>query len=71
MATIVELLSRNNPVFTGYVFYATILILKLLAMSVLTARQRMRKKVFANPEDSGRLKGKVKFDDPDVERVRR
>jgi hypothetical protein len=27
--------------------------------------------VFANPEDSGSFKGKVKFDDPDVERVRR
>jgi hypothetical protein len=27
--------------------------------------------VFANPEDSVGLKGKVKLDDPDVERVRR
>jgi hypothetical protein len=26
---------------------------------------------FANPEDSVALKGKVKLDDPDVERVRR
>jgi hypothetical protein len=27
--------------------------------------------VFANTEDSSAFKGKVKFDDPDVERVRR
>jgi hypothetical protein len=45
MTTVVELLSRNNPVFTSYVFYNTILALKMLAMSALTARQRMKKKV--------------------------
>jgi uncharacterized paraquat-inducible protein A len=45
MASVVELLSRNNPVFSAYVFYATVLILKMLAMSALTARQRFRKKV--------------------------
>jgi len=65
------LLSRNNPVFSAYVFYCTILFLKMLAMSMLTARQRFRKKVFANTEDVGSFKGKVKFDDPDIERVRR
>jgi len=65
------LLSRNNPVFSAYVFYCTVLFLKMLAMSLLTARQRFRKKVFANTEDSASFKGKVKLDDPDVERVRR
>jgi uncharacterized paraquat-inducible protein A len=45
MASVVELLSRSNPVFSAYVFYATILILKMLAMSALTARQRFKKKV--------------------------
>jgi hypothetical protein len=45
MAALVELLSRNNPVYTAFVFYAAILILKMLLMSALTARQRMRKKV--------------------------
>lgn len=45
MAPVVELLSRNNPVFSAYVFYSTILILKMLAMSALTGRQRFRKKV--------------------------
>lgn len=71
MASPVELLSRTNPVFSAYAFYAAILVLKMMAMSVLTARQRFRKKVFANPEDTPAAKGKVKFDDPDVERIRR
>lgn len=65
------MLSRNNPIFSAYVFYATVLILKMLAMSALTARQRLKKKVFSNQEDAAGFKGKVKFDDPDVERVRR
>jgi len=71
MAPVIELLSRNNPVFSAYVFYCTILFLKMLAMSPLTTRQRFRKKVFANTEDGAAFKGKVKLDDPDVERVRR
>lgn len=45
MASVVELLSRNNPVFSAYVFYSTILILKMLAMSALTARQRFKRNV--------------------------
>ncbi|PSN38698.1 Microsomal glutathione S-transferase 1 [Blattella germanica] len=65
-----ELISKNNPIFAAYAFYASILVLKMLAMSALTARQRFRKKVFANPEDTA-FKGKVKYDDPDIERVRR
>lgn len=53
-------------------FWGSILVLKLLAMSPLTARQRMRKNVFANQEDvSFGAKGKVAYDDPDVERIRR
>jgi uncharacterized membrane protein len=45
MAPVVELLSINNPVFSAFVFYSTILIIKVLAMAPLTARQRFRKKV--------------------------
>ncbi|XP_046968673.1 uncharacterized protein LOC124536223 [Vanessa cardui] len=55
----------------SYIVYSGILALKVLAMGVLTARQRYRKKVFANEEDAKKTKGIVKFDDPDVERVRR
>ncbi|CAH0722595.1 unnamed protein product, partial [Brenthis ino] len=40
-------------------------------MAILTARVRYRKNVFANEEDARRTKGIVKYDDPDVERVRR
>jgi len=62
----------RNEVFTAYAFYSGVLVVKMLLMAMLTARQRLRKKVFANPEDAGKdAKAKVKFDDPDVERVRR
>ncbi|XP_059619262.1 microsomal glutathione S-transferase 1-like [Phlebotomus argentipes] len=71
MATFTELLSYDNDVFRAYVFWSTILIVKTLSMSFLTARQRFKNKVFANPEDAGPQKAKVKYDDPDVERVRR
>lgn len=63
----------NDEVFRTYIFWAALLVVKMLAMSLLTGRQRFRKKVFANPEDIQPNKKGVapKFDDPDVERVRR
>ncbi|KAF0289561.1 Aldose 1-epimerase [Amphibalanus amphitrite] len=64
-------LNMANPVFVTYLFYAAVLGLKTLFMSLFTARHRMGNKVFANPEDAKGLQGKVKFDHPDVERVRR
>ncbi|XP_050441876.1 microsomal glutathione S-transferase 1-like [Adelges cooleyi] len=67
-----DLFTRENPVFECYAFYSSILIIKMIAMSLLTAFQRMRKKVFISPEDKSMSKGsEVKYDDPDVERVRR
>ncbi|KAH8338153.1 hypothetical protein KR059_010130 [Drosophila kikkawai] len=64
------LLSKSNPVFGCYMFWTSLLILKMLIMSLLTARQRMKTKTFANPEDvRGGLE--VRFGDPNVERVRR
>lgn len=119
-----DLLSLNNPVFKSYTFWAGVLVIKMLAMSLLTAVQRFKTKVsatgphlwsadwvkvrskswvkvrrdcrgslahvprvcylcmtqhtyfllfqtFANPEDLMSPKLKVKFDDPNVERVRR
>ncbi|XP_066599485.1 microsomal glutathione S-transferase 1 [Prorops nasuta] len=54
-------------------FWSSVLVIKLLLMPILTAQQRMKKKVFANPEDvafTGK-KAKLIYDDPDVERVRR
>ncbi|GAB0094416.1 Glutathione transferase [Sergentomyia squamirostris] len=66
-----DLVSNDNVVFKSYVFWSTILIVKTLFMAFLTARQRFKNKTFANPEDAGKYKAKVKYDDPDVERVRR
>ncbi|XP_063833291.1 microsomal glutathione S-transferase 1-like [Ostrinia nubilalis] len=64
-------ISLDNPAVQSYLFYSGVLSLKMLGMSSLTARQRFAKKVFANEEDASSAKGVVKFDDPDVERVRR
>ncbi|VVC94192.1 microsomal glutathione S-transferase 1 [Leptidea sinapis] len=61
-----------EPAVRSFVVYSSVLGLKVLAMSFLTARQRFRKKVFANEEDAKTdKKSVVKYDDPDVERVRR
>ncbi|CAG0893253.1 unnamed protein product [Darwinula stevensoni] len=62
--------SHDDPILAAYVFYATVLCLKVLLMGPLTGKARFSKKAFANPEDV-KFGGKVKLDDPDVERVRR
>ncbi|CAG9107862.1 unnamed protein product [Plutella xylostella] len=65
-------INLENPAVRSYMVYSAILALKLLSVSVLTAMNRMARGVFANPEDAKtHPKGKVKFDDPNVERVRR
>ncbi|EDV99801.1 GH12207 [Drosophila grimshawi] len=69
--TLLELLTLSNPVFKSYTFWAGVLVIKMLAMSLLTAMQRFKTKTFANQEDLMSPKLKVKFDDPNVERVRR
>ncbi|KYN19449.1 PREDICTED: microsomal glutathione S-transferase 1-like [Trachymyrmex cornetzi] len=62
----------NPEVLKVFGFWGSILVLKLLVMMPLTARQRIRKNAFANQEDAMHSgKGKVVYDDPDVERVRR
>ncbi|XP_037938214.1 microsomal glutathione S-transferase 1 [Teleopsis dalmanni] len=71
MASVVELLTLDNAVFNAYMFWSAVLVIKMLAMSPLTATQRFKTKTFANPEDLRSSKLKVKFDDPNVERVRR
>ncbi|BFG02931.1 microsomal glutathione S-transferase 1 [Drosophila madeirensis] len=66
------LLDRSNPVFACYLVWMSLLVLKMLCMSLLTARQRMRTKTFANPEDLRLSKdSEVRFGDDHVERVRR
>jgi len=65
-----SLYHADNPVYASFCFYSALVSLKMLLMALLTARQRIAKKAFANPEDAVTLKIKVKVDD-DVERVRR
>ncbi|XP_008554601.1 microsomal glutathione S-transferase 1 [Microplitis demolitor] len=52
-------------------FWSAVLVLKILMMAVLTARQRFSKKAFANAEDLPDKSAKISTADPDVERVRR
>ncbi|EDX01732.1 microsomal glutathione S-transferase 1 [Drosophila yakuba] len=66
------LLSKSNPVMGCYMFWTSLLVLKMLVMSLLTARQRMKTKTYANPEDLRLSRSpEVRFGDPNVERVRR
>ncbi|KAK3701143.1 hypothetical protein RRG08_029615 [Elysia crispata] len=68
-------LSLDNPVFSAFVTYAVLVILKTMIMSFFTAYQRMSNKAFSNEEDVASFKGGKKFEviryHPAVERVRR
>nr|WMM91887.1 GSTu1 [Paracoccus marginatus] len=71
-------INLEDPVLRGFLFYASILIAKVLFMVPLTARQRFMKKVFISSEDASMATralqmrdATVKYDDEDVERVRR
>ncbi|CAO1411892.1 unnamed protein product [Diamesa hyperborea] len=66
-----QTLSTENPVLRSYIFWSSILVIKMVLMGPLTALQRLKKKAFANAEDLMSKKLKVKFGDEDVERVRR
>ncbi|XP_047536763.1 microsomal glutathione S-transferase 1-like [Vanessa atalanta] len=61
----------SNPVVQSYILYSAILALKLISVSTLTSLVRMTRGVYSNPEDAKALRGKVKLDDPAVERTRR
>ncbi|XP_055608577.1 microsomal glutathione S-transferase 1-like [Uranotaenia lowii] len=70
----VTILDKLDPeLFRTYAFWSVVLVLKMLLMSALTSLTRIRKKVFANPEDAATVSRKLQpvFNDPDVERVRR
>lgn len=56
MAYITDILNPQNPVFRAWAFYGALLVLKMLAMPLLTARKRFEKKVSAiNTRFSGFL----------------
>ncbi|NXS51592.1 MGST1 transferase, partial [Brachypteracias leptosomus] len=66
----------DNEAFRAYATYATIVLLKMMLMSLVTAYFRITRKAFANPEDTasfGKAENAKKYlrTDPDVERVRR
>ncbi|XP_029300637.1 prostaglandin E synthase [Cottoperca gobio] len=62
----------RNEVFSCFVFYGVILVMKIYIIAIITGQVRLRKKAFANPEDALRHGG-VQYhrEDPYVERCRR
>ncbi|XP_047227952.1 prostaglandin E synthase [Girardinichthys multiradiatus] len=62
----------RNEVFSCFVFYAVLLVIKMYTIAVITGQLRLRKKAFANPEDALRHGGLQFYrEDPYVERCRR
>ncbi|KAK4884475.1 hypothetical protein RN001_000746 [Aquatica leii] len=72
MSYLSKLISFDNPAFCGYITYSSILVLKMMVMSILTGSQRKKHGVISSPEDAAMLKGKQIIEShPDVDRVRR
>merc|ERR1711935_725752 len=67
-------LAIDEELFRAYAFYAGVLLVKFLLMSLLTARQRFKHGVFISAEDIAGKENKLKNGtgiNDDVERVRR
>ncbi|XP_041369479.1 microsomal glutathione S-transferase 1-like [Gigantopelta aegis] len=68
-------LSFDNPIFSKFAFYSTLVVGKTMMMSHLTTINRIRKEAYANEEDTktfGKTPGLlVKLADSTVERIRR
>ncbi|XP_062845022.1 prostaglandin E synthase [Trichomycterus rosablanca] len=61
-----------NPIFSCFIFYGTLLVLKMYIIAIITGQVRLRKKAFANLEDAERHGGaQYCRTDPYVERCRR
>nr|QHU80006.1 microsomal glutathione S-transferase 1 [Bemisia tabaci] len=72
MALLSQIYSLDNPVFTAYIFYTSILLLKMLFMVFVIGSQRFKKGIFISEEDKAlHPKAKIRHDDPDIERCRR
>ncbi|XP_017559380.1 prostaglandin E synthase [Pygocentrus nattereri] len=62
----------GSPVFSCFVFYSTLLVLKMYIIAIITGQVRLRKKAFANVEDAMRHGGEQFCrEDPYVARCRR
>ncbi|XP_062619122.1 microsomal glutathione S-transferase 1-like [Saccostrea cucullata] len=71
-----EILGFDNPVFAQFAFYSIVLILKTLGLALLIIRSRIKRKVFAFPEDCsqiivGKHHLKPTSDDAYIKRLRR
>ncbi|XP_065363096.1 microsomal glutathione S-transferase 1 isoform X2 [Calliphora vicina] len=66
-----SMLNLDNPVFCCFLFWTSVLVIKMLLMSLLTALQRFRFKIFANQEDLVFHNVELQFHEPHVERARR
>nr|XP_026485171.1 microsomal glutathione S-transferase 1-like [Vanessa tameamea] len=64
-------ISLTSPFVQSYIVYSSILAVKLLSVGMLTGLFRLTRGIFINPEDVQVLGGKIKFDDPVIERSRR
>ncbi|KAJ3642964.1 hypothetical protein Zmor_025709 [Zophobas morio] len=65
-----EVLSLKNPSFCAYMVCSCILVIKMIAVALLTAYKRKVHKVYLSPEDVKTNTGQIDTHD-DVERVRR
>ncbi|XP_026209795.1 prostaglandin E synthase [Anabas testudineus] len=62
----------TNDIFSCFVFYSVLLVIKMYVIAIITGQVRLRKKAFANPEDALRHGGlQYHREDPYVERCRR
>ncbi|XP_046339142.1 microsomal glutathione S-transferase 1-like [Haliotis rufescens] len=61
----------DNPVFPYFAFYATVVVLKTMAMTLVIAFHRLTKRVYINPEDASGLGAPKPTTHESVERVRR
>ncbi|XP_059474447.1 microsomal glutathione S-transferase 1-like [Neocloeon triangulifer] len=66
-----EVLSKQNPLFTLYSCHAALLVCKIIFVGFSTSMVRVFKKVTPNPEDAKFMGTKPFIGDPTIERIRR
>ncbi|XP_031628137.1 microsomal glutathione S-transferase 1-like isoform X2 [Contarinia nasturtii] len=71
MKTIVELMSPENQVFTTYIAWSCILVIKMLLMAPFTAFFRMKTGTAASPEDMAMMRVTELTTNEEVDRVKR
>ena len=72
MVVLSKVISVENPAFCAFITCGSVLVIKMMAMSIITGRLRKKHGVPASPEDVVFLKGKTPVEShADVDRVRR